>query len=105
MTRIRRDGKVEFRFYRPMANDVRVVGLNGWSYEGLSMRQTGKGWWIALADLEPGEYRFKYLSDGESFTDFAAFGIEHGPRGLNSVLIVPEHGAVMMPVSTIQLAA
>jgi 1,4-alpha-glucan branching enzyme len=90
MTAISRDGKVEFRFFRPDASHVNVAGdFNGWKEQGMSMRPDGEGWWVAVAELPPGEYRFRYLADGRWFTDFAANGVEASPAGWNGVLVVP----------------
>jgi 1,4-alpha-glucan branching enzyme len=90
MVSIREDGRVEFKFYRPGAIDVRIAGdFDNWS-GSLNMRNAGRGWWIFDADLPPGEYRFRYQADGQWYTDFAAYGVEHTKTGWNSVVIVPE---------------
>lgn len=92
MVSIRDDGRVEFKFYRPGASDVRIAGdFDNWT-GSLVMRNAGRGWWVFDAELPPGEYRFRYRTDaGEWHTDFAAFGVEPGKPGQwNSVLIVPE---------------
>lgn len=90
MTSITRDGRIEFRFYRPNASEVRIAGdFDGWS-GGLRMRPQGQGWWQAELKLEPGEYRFRYVADGRWFTDFAANGIEQCKFGINSILLVPD---------------
>ena len=91
MTSIRPDGRVEFRFFRPDAADVKVLGtFNGWDGDSLILESAGDGWWSAIADFEPGEYRFRYWADGHWFTDFASHGVEMGKHAWNSVLIVPE---------------
>lgn len=90
MISIQEDGRVEFKFYRPGASDVRLTGdFDRWQ-QTVRMRGAGKGWWIFDAQLPPGEYRFRYVADGKWFTDFAAFGVEMSDHGFNSVLIVPE---------------
>lgn len=92
MVSIREDGRVEFRFYRPDASQVRIAGdFDNWAGT-LAMRNAGRGWWIFDAELPAGEYRFRYRTDaGEWYTDYAAFGVEAGKPGQwNSVLIVPE---------------
>jgi 1,4-alpha-glucan branching enzyme len=91
MTSIRPDGRVEFRFFRPNAADVKVLGtFNEWNGESLILEPEGDGWWSAVADLQSGEYRFRYWADGHWYTDFASHGVEMGRHGWNSVLIVPE---------------
>jgi hypothetical protein len=47
------------------------------------------GYWIARMRLPAGEFKFRYCADGEWFTDFAAFGVEPGRFGLDSILRVP----------------
>ena len=62
MTSVRNGNTVEFRFYRPGVSSVHVAGdFNGWKRQGLPMRHTGGGWWVATADLADGEYRFRYI--------------------------------------------
>ena len=90
MVSIREDGRVEFKFYRPGASEVRIAGdFDRWA-GNLEMRSAGKGWWIFDAELPAGEYRFRYRADGAWYTDYAAFGVELSRQGWNSVLIVPE---------------
>jgi 1,4-alpha-glucan branching enzyme len=91
MITFRDDGRVEFKFYRPGATDVRIAGdFDGWQGT-IPMRNAGRGWWLHDAQIPAGEYRFRYRADGHWFTDFAAFGVEQNKDGgWNSVLIVPE---------------
>ena len=91
MTSIRPDGRVEFRFYRPGASDVKVVGtFNKWDATANPMRAEDDGWWVAEADIDAGEHFFRYVADGHWFTDFAANGVERNKYGWNSILIVPQ---------------
>jgi len=83
------NGGIEFRFYRPAARDVTVVGdFNGWHQTSLPMTRTPDGWWRCQVRIAPGCYHFRYLSDGEWFMDYAAFGLDYGPHGLSSVVSV-----------------
>ncbi len=83
------DGSVEFRFYRPGAKSVTLVGdFNAWQRGSFPMKPDGKGWWRYCLRLAPGTYQFKYYADGEWFLDYAAFGLERGPFGWNSVVYV-----------------
>ena len=92
MTSIGRDGKVEFRFYRPDVCKVRIAGdFTDWRAD-LPMQAEGAGWWTLKTQLPPGEYRFRYLADGHWFTDFAANGVESSELGMNSILIVKGNG-------------
>ena len=91
MTSLTRDGQVEFRFFRPNVGSVELMGdFNDWNPRGLPMRSEGAGWWSIRLGLNPGEYRFRYLADGQWFNDYAAYGIELTRTGYNSVLLVPE---------------
>jgi 1,4-alpha-glucan branching enzyme len=90
MTSNGKDGTVEFRFFRPHAAGVQLAGdFSNWSANPVSMRNNGDGWWFVSLKLNPGEYRFRYIADGNWFTDFASHGIETCPNGWNSVLLVP----------------
>jgi 1,4-alpha-glucan branching enzyme len=93
VTNILSDGRVEFRFYRPRAERVFVAGtFNGWRTDASPMRQEPDGWWRATLAFAPGVHQFRYVADGEWYTDFAAHGLEHGKFGFNSLLVIPELG-------------
>ncbi|MFB3893577.1 MAG: glycogen-binding domain-containing protein [Phycisphaerae bacterium] len=80
-----------FRFYRPRAREVYLAGtFNNWRPDELRMTPTGDGWWRAGLLLPPGDHRFRYIADGQWFTDYAAFGIEYGPLGPDSALHIPQ---------------
>ncbi|MGQ9652378.1 MAG: isoamylase early set domain-containing protein [Phycisphaerae bacterium] len=92
------DGTVEFRFYRPGARHVTLAGdFNGWNTTSLPMQMDKDGWWRYVIHLTPGCYQFRYLADGEWHTDYAAFGLEHGPFGVNSVVKVEPAAASRKP--------
>ncbi|HOW69192.1 MAG TPA: hypothetical protein PKY77_01210 [Phycisphaerae bacterium] len=80
------DGSVEFTFYRPQARQVCLAGdFNAWQTCFLMIRHLD-GWWRCRLMLAPATYQFRYCADGIWFNDYAAFGLEHGPYGLNSVV-------------------
>jgi 1,4-alpha-glucan branching enzyme len=82
---------VEFIFFRPQANKVHLSGdFNNWRDGELPMTRRADGYWHAKLRLPPGEFRFRYCADGEWFTDYAAFGVEPGEFGMDSVLMVPQ---------------
>jgi hypothetical protein len=54
------------------------------------MLSIGQGWWVAEIEVPAGEHQFRYVADGEWYTDFAANGIEVTRQGVNSILFVPE---------------
>jgi 1,4-alpha-glucan branching enzyme len=93
MTTQHPDGVIEFRFYRPQVDRVCVVGdFNSWSPSATVMVPDGQGWWSCLIRLSPGVYQFRYFAEGRWFLDYAAFGLERGPLGWNSVLNVTPAG-------------
>jgi 1,4-alpha-glucan branching enzyme len=83
------DRWVEFLFFRPQAQQVELIGdFNQWRPGDLPMHRTAGGFWRASVQLPPGEFRFRYLADGQGFPDYAAFGLQPGPYGLDSVVHV-----------------
>jgi 1,4-alpha-glucan branching enzyme len=91
MTSTKHNGQVEFRFFRAGAVDVRVAAdFTHWLDQAIPMEPEGNGWWVARVNLEPGEYRFRYVADGEWFTDYASHGVEFKKKQWNSVLLVHE---------------
>jgi 1,4-alpha-glucan branching enzyme len=77
------NGMVRFRFFRPQAKQVFLVGdFSNWNQ--LSMDKLIDGYWQLTLHLQSGVYKFRYMADRVWFTDFAAFGID----GLNSVVKV-----------------
>ena len=89
-----RGSLAEFRFYRPSARQVCLAGdFNGWRSDELRMVPSGNGYWLAVLRLPEGSYRFRYRADEQWFCDYAAFGAEPGPFGLNGVVrISPRAG-------------
>lgn len=86
----KKDGNVEFRFFRPNAQRVSLCGdFNGWQDSYIFNRKMD-GWWECRLKLAPGVYQFKYKVDGEWYIDYAAFGLDEGPHGWSSVLQVTE---------------
>ena len=70
------------------------------------MQRGDDGYWRAQLALPSGEFRFRYCADGAWFTDFAAFGVEPGGFGLDSVIRVPSVPLkIASPNETSQLAA
>jgi len=83
------DSEAEFSFFRPSAGKVDLVGdFNQWREGQVPMSRGPDGYWRARLKLPRGKFRFRYRADGAWYTDFAAFGIEPGPFGLNSVVFV-----------------
>jgi 1,4-alpha-glucan branching enzyme len=90
VTSILEDGTIEFRFFRPDVTGVFIAGtFNGWATAHTPMQSDGDGWWRAELCLPEGDYQFRYIADGEWYTDHAANGIERSRTVWNSVLVVP----------------
>lgn len=84
------DGYAEFRFFRPEVANVFLAGsFNEWRTDQLRMIRQDGGYWALKLGLPPGEYKFRYVADGLWYTDFAAFGVEPGRFGMDSLLLVP----------------
>lgn len=89
----------EFVFFRPQAKVVCIVGdFNGWRDDDLMMTPQPDGTWTARVWLPPGDFKFRYRADGEWFIDFAAFGIECGDFGLDSVVRIDARQVKPQPV-------
>ena len=94
--------RAEFSFFRPKAHSVHLIGeFNGWQEGYLSMT-CDRGYWRAWIRLPVGEYRFHYVADGQHFVDYAAFGIEPGPFGLDSVVRIASPSLKDVVVGTCQ---
>lgn len=94
MTSFLSDGRVQFRFYRPQASCASVAGtFNKWNPQAHPMRKGSDGWWSATLAFTPGVHQFRYVADGQWYTDYAAQGLEHGKFGMNSLLVIPCHAS------------
>ena len=64
--------------------------FNDWREGELPMARKADGYWTARMRLPAGEFKFRYYADGEWYTDYAAFGVEPGEFGLDSMVRVPQ---------------
>jgi len=96
------DNWVEFSFYRPDASHVFVAGdFNGWQHGRLTMSPNDNGYWTTRLRLPAGEFKFRYCADGQWFTDYAAFGVEPGRFGMDSVVRITAPPLKMAPASPV----
>ena len=94
MTSVKTNGEVEFRFFRANAGSVSLAAdFTQWQDKAIPMRHEGNGWWVTRVSLAGGEYRFRYVADGQWFTDFASHGVELRKQVWNSILLVPDADA------------
>ena len=58
--------RVRFMANVSEAKDVRVTGdFNQWVKEGIALSHRGDGQWRTVISLEPGEYQYRLVVDGE----------------------------------------
>jgi 1,4-alpha-glucan branching enzyme len=90
---------VEFRFYRPDAQQVYLVGdfKNGQEHS-LPMSRTEDGEWVCRLQLPEGVYAFQYLADGEWCVDRSSSGVGWSPFDCNSVTITSPDTPPAFPV-------
>ncbi len=82
--------EVQFRFRSPFATEVAVVGsFNSWRSDLLKLEGPDEqGYWHAAVALPPGEHRYKFLIDGNSYSPDPENPIQEndGFGGLNSII-------------------
>jgi 1,4-alpha-glucan branching enzyme len=61
---------VEFEIHAPEAGEVFLVGdFNDWNSEDYRMRRFKDGSWKKKVKLKPGSYQYRFVVDGEWWTD------------------------------------
>lgn len=101
MTSITDDGYAEFRFFRPGASNVFLVGdFNDWRTDQLRMVPQDSGYWALRLHLPAGDHKFRYVADGLWYTDFASFGVHPGRFGMDSLLRIPARRLKLAPAAT-----
>ena len=80
---------VEFRFSRPEARAVTVVGtFNNWDPKQTPMQKDGAGWKTTIP-LAPGRYEYRFVADGQWLSDpNAKESVGNDFGSTNSVLVV-----------------
>jgi len=78
-----------FSFSTQRATKVQLAGdFNSW--QGSPMENIAPGEWVAKLSLSPGQYRYKFIVDGEWITDPANGWREQDTQGnLNSITYIP----------------
>ncbi|MDD5772521.1 MAG: glycogen-binding domain-containing protein [bacterium] len=62
--------KVLFLLNAPDAKEVLLTGdFNSWKEAGLKMEKGNNGEWSTEVNLEPGRYEYKFIVDGQWWTD------------------------------------
>ncbi len=99
MVHVDETGKTTFRFRHGTDGPVFLAGdFCAWQTDHLPMRRAGRAEWILMVRLPPGTYEFRYVADGQWFTDYAAFGVRRNDLGdFNSIVRVPKVKAAPAP--------
>lgn len=93
----------EFTFFRPQAQQVFIAGdFNDWREGEFTMSPMGDGYWTARMRMPAGVFKFRYCADGAWYTDFAAFGVEPGRFGLDSVIRVEPRTLTLPTPATVE---
>ena len=63
-------GRATFTLMAPKANKVYVTGsFNSWDKAGTPLKKDKSGVWTTDLSLKPGKYEYKYIVDGQWWTD------------------------------------
>ena len=90
------EGKAVFTYFDPDAREVYLTGdFSNWNPKGIPMTKQPDGTWVARIDLEPGEYEYKFVVDGNWMTD-PMNPIVRGDFG-NSVIKIASDGTAIYP--------
>jgi len=81
---------IEFKLMAPQAKKVLISGdFNKWSNKTTSMKKNKNGSWSSKVNLNPGRYEYKFIVDGQWWTDPICQEAIHNSLGSqNSVLVV-----------------
>jgi 1,4-alpha-glucan branching enzyme len=56
----------QFSVKAPQANNVQLVGsFSHWEQNPIPMKKENDGIWRAVVEMEPGEYPYRFLVDGQ----------------------------------------
>ena len=82
--------RVRFGCFQPDAQEVSVEGsFNNWNPRATAMKRDPRGDWSVEVQLPPGEYRYRFLVDGEWRDDPAAlFTAMNSYGSFDAVVIV-----------------
>ncbi len=81
--------RVYFKITEPEAEDVRLVGsFNDWEQEGRDLKRDWRGVWKTWMMLEPGDYEYRFVVDGEWRNDPEARDVANPFGTSNSLQVV-----------------
>ena len=62
--------KVTFQLKAPAAKSVLLAGdFNSWDAKSITLKKSKNGVWKTTTTLTPGRYEYKFIVDGEWWTD------------------------------------
>jgi transcriptional regulator with XRE-family HTH domain len=74
--------KVDFELKAPTAKSVALTGsFNSWDKNGVPMKRARTGLWTTDVSLKPGRYEYKFIVDGQWWTDPANSNTATNPFG------------------------
>ncbi len=81
-----------FTLVAPKASKVALTGsFNSWSKSGTPLKKDKNGAWKTDLSLKPGKYEYKFIVDGQWWTDPANRNIVRNPLGSeNSVIEIKD---------------
>jgi 1,4-alpha-glucan branching enzyme len=57
-------------YFAPEANTVAVAGdFNGWDIQAHMLKKSKAGWWKTNLKLAPGRYRYRFIVNGEQWSE------------------------------------
>ena len=57
-------------YFAPEANTVAVAGdFNGWDTQAVMLKKNKAGWWKANLKLAPGRYQYRFVVNGEQWSE------------------------------------
>jgi len=78
----------EFKLFAPDAQEVYLVGeFNNWDPNGYKMRRFKDGTCKKSVQLKPGRYEYRFLVDGQWWTDPDSGEKAHNPYGSENSVI------------------
>jgi 1,4-alpha-glucan branching enzyme len=79
--------KTEFSLLAPSAQSVFIAGtFNQWDTSSYPMKKDKKGMWKISLPLEPGQYEYRFLVDGEWQNDPSCPDFVENPFGTSNCL-------------------
>ena len=61
---------VALEYFAPEANTVAVAGeFNQWNTQTHMLRKSRAGWWKTSVKLAPGRYQYRFVVDGEQWSE------------------------------------